>query len=185
LTSDVEPSPRIGDLRAEFFRTSGFGADGGESAKWVRYPVWGIPIVVPNVDARRRALRLHDLHHLATGYDTSWTGESEIAAWELGAGCHGYAAAWALNVAAFSIGVVIAPRRLWRAFVRGRSSRTLYRHHWTDEYLAWRLSEMREFLGLSGSTKPPTLGDRALFLVWALPVFGVAAAVVAGAMALV
>jgi hypothetical protein len=183
--SDSDPSARIGDLRAEFFRTSGFGDDGGEAAKWVRYPLWGIDIVVPNVESRRRALRLHDLHHLVTGYDTSWTGESEIAAWELGAGCHGYGAAWVLNAAAFSIGVVIAPRRPWRAFVRGRGSSTLYRHGWSDAYLGWRLDEMRAFLGLGGGVARATFGDRALFLVCALPVIGVATAIIALAVRLV
>ncbi|AUX38490.1 uncharacterized protein SOCE836_107340 [Sorangium cellulosum] len=27
------------------------------------------------------------MHHVPTGYDTSTTGEFEISAWELGAGC--------------------------------------------------------------------------------------------------
>lgn len=177
MTGDVTPPDQIGDLRAEFFRSSGFGVDGGESARWVRYPVWGLSIVLPNVESRRRALRLHDLHHLATGYETSWTGEAEIAAWELAAGCHGYAAAWALNLVAFSIGVVIAPRRVWHAFVRGRSSTTLYRHHWNDAYLEWRLDEMRAFLGLAVPPRPPIAGDRLRFGLSTLP-FVVAAAVV-------
>jgi hypothetical protein len=139
----------IGELRAEYFRQRGFPADGGSSARWVRYPLFGGHIVLPNVKSRQRALPLHDLHHLVTGYDTSWRGEAEIAAWELAAGCHGYVAAWVLNLAAFAIGVVIAPRRLWRAFVRGRASTTLYRHHWSDRYLSMRLAELRELLGVA------------------------------------
>jgi hypothetical protein len=54
-----------------------------------------------------------------------------------------------LNVAAFTIGVVIAPRRTWRAFVRGRGSATLYRYHWNDRYLAMRLADLRELLGVT------------------------------------
>ena len=60
-------------------------------------------------------MRLHDLHHIATGYDTSWTGEAEIAAWELASGCRGYVAAWVLDLASIPLGLVIAPRRLLRA----------------------------------------------------------------------
>jgi hypothetical protein len=76
----------IGELRAEYFRQRGFPADGGSSARWVRYPLFGGHVVLPNVKSRQRALPLHDLHHLVTGYDTSWRGEAEIAAWELAAG---------------------------------------------------------------------------------------------------
>ncbi|HUQ84203.1 MAG TPA: hypothetical protein VM076_23835 [Gemmatimonadaceae bacterium] len=163
------PDDRVGSLRTQFFRAEGFADDGGSSARWVRYPLWRINLVLPNVAARRRALPLHDLHHLATGYGTSWTGEAEIAAWELGAGCHGYVAAWALNMAAFSIGLVIAPRRLWRAFIRGRGASTLYRHHWRDAYLEWRLADLRAFLGLNAPPRNPTPRDALLFATFALP----------------
>jgi hypothetical protein len=182
---DPQPDDRIGTLRAEFFRAGGFAPDGGSSARWVRYPVGPVGVVVPNVAARRRALPLHDLHHLATGYDTSWTGEAEIAAWELGAGCHGYAAAWVLNAAAFTIGLAIAPRRLWRAFVRGRSSTTLYRHHWRDEYLDWRVADLRTFLGADASPRVASVGDALRFAAWTIPGLTVIAAfVVAAAVAL-
>lgn len=149
VTGVEDPEATIAELRAGYFRKQGFPSDGGSSARWVRYPLWGGHVVLPNVTARKLALPLHDLHHLVTGYDTSWTGEAEIAAWELAAGCHGYVAAWVLNVAAFTIGVVIAPRRTWRAFVRGRGSATLYRYHWDDRYLAMRLADLRELLGVT------------------------------------
>jgi hypothetical protein len=181
MTHDPNAPERVGALRAEFFRARGLSADGGESARWVRYPVGPVHLALPNVAARRRALPLHDLHHLATGYDTSWTGEAEIAAWELGAGCHRYVAAWALNLAAFSIGVVIAPRRVWRAFVRGRSATSLYRHHWRDQYLEWRLDELRAFLGVTTHPRPVAVRDVALFAACALPVLGVVAALVSAA----
>ena len=175
---DPAPDNRVGAIRAQFFEAGGFAPDGGSSARWVKYPVGPVHVVLPNVSSRRRALPLHDLHHLATGYGTSWTGEAEIAAWELGAGCHGYIAPWVLNFAAFTIGLVIAPRRLWRAFVRGRSGTTLYRHHWRNEYLEWRLSELQAFLGTDAPPRAPTLGDAFLFAVSALPGLMVVAAAV-------
>jgi hypothetical protein len=88
-------------------------------------------------------------------------------------------AAWALNIAAFSIGLVIAPRRLWRAFVRGRSGTTLYRHHWQNEYLDWHLHELQAFLGADAPPRVPTLGDAFLFAVFALPGFVIAGAAIA------
>ena len=172
---------RVGTIRARFFEAGGFAPDGGSSARWVKYPVGRVHLVLPNVSARRRALPLHDLHHLATGYDTSWTGEAEIAAWELGAGRHGYVAPWVLNIAAFTIGLVIAPRRLWRAFVRGRSGTTLYRHHWRDEYLDWRLSELQAFLGADARPRVATPGDAVLFAAFTVPgltIVGIAIAAV-------
>lgn len=181
---DSPPDDRIGTLRAQFFREQGFDADGGSSSRWVRYPLWGVDLVLPNVAARRRALPLHDLHHLATGYDTSWTGEAEIAAWELGAGCHAYAAAWALNMAAFTIGLAIAPRRVWWAFVRGRGGTTLYRDEWRDEYLDWRLRELRAFLGVDGAPHVATPGDAFRFASCALPGVGVVGLLVAAMRAL-
>jgi hypothetical protein len=87
-----------------------------------------VPVWFPNTDARRRAVRLHDLHHLATGYETSLVGEAEIGAWELAGGCKRYPAAWVLNIAAVLLGLLVAPRCTWRAFLRGRHSETLYPH---------------------------------------------------------
>lgn len=169
MTERDAASDRVGTLRTRFFQAEGYPNDGGSSSRWVRYPLGRVHLVLPNVAARRRALPLHDLHHLATGYATSWTGESEIAAWELGAGCHGYAAAWALNLAAFTIGLAIAPRRLWRAFIRGRAGTTLYHHHWRDEYLEWRLEELQAFVGLTNPPRAPSGGDAARFAAFALP----------------
>src|SRR5262245_66055231 len=62
--------------------------------RWVRIQVGPVPLFFPNTGARRKAVPLHDLHHVATGYATDWRGEAEISAWELGAGCGRYWAAW-------------------------------------------------------------------------------------------
>ena len=42
-------------------------------------------------------MRYHDLHHILTEYDTTWTGEAEVSAWELATGCKNYLAAWILD----------------------------------------------------------------------------------------
>lgn len=82
------------------------------------------------------------------GYATTWTGEGEIAAWELGAGCGRYYAAWVLNLGAFAVGLVIAPRRTYRAFVRGRRSTTLYRTGVPADLARRDVAELRALLQL-------------------------------------
>ncbi len=107
-------------------------------------PVW---FPLPNPKARSRVLPLHDLHHIATGYDTSWRGEAEIAAWELAAGCGRYVVPWVLNLAVSGVGLFIAPKRLWRAFVRGRHCTTLYSDPQTPD-LDTTVGELRHQLRL-------------------------------------
>lgn len=136
------------EARAQYFRENGLGEDGDYSKRFVKVKVGPVPMWFPNTDARRRAVRLHDLHHIATGYDTSWVGEAEIAAWELSSGCGDYYAAWVLNAVAAIIGVFLAPRRMWRAFIRGRHRTNLYNlnvdEHWLDE----TIETVRKRLGI-------------------------------------
>jgi hypothetical protein len=83
--------------RALFFRDAKLGPDGGYSDRWVRVETIPIPFYFPNWPSRVAAARLHDLHHIATDYETDWPGEAEIAAWEIASGCARYHAAWILN----------------------------------------------------------------------------------------
>lgn len=138
----------VREARARYYRANDFPSDGGYSASHVRYAVPGGHLTLPNVEARRRALPLHDLLHIATCYDTTWRGEGEIGAWELASGAYGYAAVWVLSLAAFSAGLLLAPRSLWRAFVRGSACDTLYRHDWNDEWLQLTVRELRAMLRL-------------------------------------
>jgi len=135
--------------RAQYFRENGLDEDGGYSKRWVKVQVGYIPMWFPNTDARRRAVWLHDLHHIVTGYDTSWVGEAEIAAWELGSGCRDYYAAWLLNAAAVIVGVFIAPRRVWRAFIRGRQCTSLYNLNVDERCLDQTVDTVRKRLGIA------------------------------------
>ncbi|MCA9599858.1 MAG: hypothetical protein KC776_41415 [Myxococcales bacterium] len=113
-------------LRDEYFRSNGFGEDGGYSAAWVDFKLGPIPFPFPNSPARRKAVPYHDLHHLLTGYGTDFLSELEISAWEIGAGCKNVWIAWHLNLSGMATGAALIPRRVFRAFVRGRRSETLY-----------------------------------------------------------
>jgi hypothetical protein len=144
----------LADARRQFFAASGFDQDGGYTKplfwlglKWFRVPV-------PNTAGRVRAVRLHDLHHIATGYPTTWQGEAEIAAWELAGGCGAYLEAWVLNLYAFVVGIFIAPRALWQAFLRGRLCRNLYEIGFQEEGLQAPVGDLRWRLGLLRSEVP-------------------------------
>ena len=156
----------IGDARAQYFAENNFG-DGGYSASWVKVQAGPIPIYFPNTAARIRAVRLHDVHHVATGYDTTWTGEAEIAGWEIAPGCADHYAAWQLNLQAMAIGLVIAPRKVYRAFVRGRHTNNLYREEFNEKILSLTVGELRQRLSLTAPLPPLTSRDNAAFAGWA------------------
>lgn len=152
--------------RAEYFAANGF-SDAEYNDPWVKLGKLGpVPIAFPNSASRKRAVPLHDLHHVATGYPTTWTGEAEISAWEIAAGCTDHWAAWVLNTGAFGYGVVLAPRRTYRAFMRGRRSKTLYYTGWSDALLELSVGELRERLALSGGQERPSWRDRVAFAAW-------------------
>lgn len=154
------------EARQRYFETWGFG-DGGYDATWVELKkVAGIPLGFPNTEARRRAVKLHDIHHALTGYAADWTGEAEIGAWEVGAGCGGHLAAWILNLSALQYGVFIAPRAVLHAMARGRRGRSLYAAPELDErILDERVDAVRARLGLD-ATIAPGLGDVAALAGW-------------------
>lgn len=162
---EYEDALRVRDARARYFESNGFG-EGGYDAKWVKLALGPIPFAFPNSAARVRAVRLHDLHHVATGYDTNVLGEAEIGAWEIGSSCRGFVAAWILNLYAMQLGLWINPAAVFRAFVRGRHTGNLYRGEWDEALLEARVGELRERLGLSAPAPEATGIDRAAFLGW-------------------
>jgi hypothetical protein len=165
--SQTVVSQSVRDARDAYFAANKF-SDATYSDAWVKLRVGPIPFAFPNSRSRKRAIPLHDLHHVATGYTTSLVGEAEIGAWEIGGGCTNYWAAWVLNAIAFGWGLALAPRRTFRAFVRGRHARTLYRDGWDDHLLVLTVVELRAKLGLAGARDgaPATLGDVATFAGW-------------------
>jgi hypothetical protein len=157
----------VGEARAQYFARAGFPPDGGYAAKFVALGKFGpIPIGFPNTDSRRRAVPLHDLHHVATGYGTDWAGEGEISAWEIGAGCGPYPAAWFINLGGMVVGWLVSPGRTFRAFVRGRHSRSLYAEGFSEALLRERVGGLRTRLRLDRPESAATPADRASYALW-------------------
>lgn len=148
----------MSSARARYYEVNGFGADGGDSLDWVPLDIFGLTIKIPNTEGRRRAVRIHDLHHIVTGYQTDLVGESEIAAWELASGCLRWPAATVLNLFALAIGMVLAPARMVRAWARGRQTRNLYGENGVDHLLPREVEEVQASLGLNRAT-PVRLRD--------------------------
>jgi hypothetical protein len=168
--------------RAAFFEDSGLGANGGYDARWVRVEAKPFPVFFPNTRGRVAAAKLHDLHHVATEYATDWPGEAEIAAWEIAGGCGPYGWAWVLNLSALAVGLVIAPRRVFQAFVRGRRSRNLYHDAVAESDLGdVTVGALRERLGVRVENERARPSDAAAFMMWC----AVAVASHAGAITLV
>jgi len=165
--SDAIAALTVGQARTQYFADAGFPADGGYAAKFVKLGQLGpIPLGFPNSDARRKAVVLHDLHHVATGYKTDWTGEAEISAWEIASGCGRLWFAWYINLQGMLMGWFVNPGATWRAWVRGRHSRNLYREGLSDAVLGETVGGLRARLGLDRPVPAPSGVDRASYAFW-------------------
>ena len=161
------PGLTLGEARARLFALGGLGEDGGYGDAWVVVRLWRIPLAFPNTDGRRRAVRFHDLHHVLTEYPTTWRGEFEISAWEVAGGVRRYWVGWLLDLLGFACGLVVCPRAVYRAFVRGRHSTNLYGDEWDESILGRRVGELRRRLGLDADEARATRDDKVSFVFWA------------------
>jgi hypothetical protein len=164
--SKYSPELTLRDARERYFELNDFPG-GGYEDRWVKVKVGFFPIWFPNVPSRKRAVRYHDLHHILTEYETTWRGEAEIGAWEVATGGAGAAVGWLLDLLAFAVGLVIHPRGVYRAFVRGRHSANLFREKFDDALLAQRVGATRRELRLDDDVRAAA-GDRAAFVAWSL-----------------
>jgi hypothetical protein len=135
------------EARDSYFERNGFTAD-AYSAPTFTIKLLGIPFTFPSTANRKRALPLHDFHHILTGYGTSFIGEAEIGAWELRAGCNSLVTYW-LNGSGAILGLFISPRRVCRAFLAARGQRSLYRDSTPyASLLQMSVGELREKIGI-------------------------------------
>lgn len=162
----------IAELLPEFYKKYNLGTDGGQSSGSVRIELTKkIILYFPNFKARKKAVLKHDIHHLVTGYPSTFKGETEIGAWEIGSGCKKYWAAWLLDMSGLMTGVLFNPWGVLKAYARGRRTKNLYYQIVTDELaLKKSVSELQKLLLLDKFSKNtlPSFPDILLFLFVAL-----------------
>ncbi|MCO4773188.1 MAG: hypothetical protein KDA24_24355 [Deltaproteobacteria bacterium] len=164
MPAQPPPPQTVRSARAAFFTQNDFG-DGGYDQEFAEAQFGPLAYRVPNPEPRANALRLHDLHHVVTGYETDWRGEAEISAWELASGLGAQPWAWMIMLWGMFTGLVLAPRVTVRAFLRGRRSRNLYGRPFDSALLDQDLVSLKTELGLVPSGADPwdnaSWGERA------------------------
>jgi hypothetical protein len=167
-----QPQMSLREARALYFAANGFGQDGGYEDTLIKVKIWRIPVWLPNTKGRRKAVRLHDLHHVLTEYPTTWRGEAEISAWEIAAGgLYRYYSGWVLDLMNVAQGLVVNPIGTYRAFLRGRHSANLYSVQFSEELLGNSVDELRCRLRLHERPVPASWKDRLAFVVCAFAGF--------------
>ncbi len=110
------------EARERYFARAGFSAT-TYVERYIEVPFAGRVVRLPNVKARRDAVRVHDLNHIIGGFGTDWLGEAMAGGFELGMGTGRYWVGWLLNAAVLSMGLARAPRAVVSSFARGRATR--------------------------------------------------------------
>ena len=91
------------------------------------FTIGPVTIPFPNFSWRRAAIQRHDLHHMLTGYPFTMRGEFQVATWEFAAGRYPHWGATLLLLPLVVIGLLWSPAAIWRAFMKGRREKSLYR----------------------------------------------------------
>lgn len=140
---------RVRDALAVYLTENGFSADAYESPTTTG-SLLGKKFAVPNPPSHRRAIRVHDLHHVATGFGTDHAGEGELSAWQARRGLRGVGAyVVAIVLMNTTVGLVFAPRRTLAAFKAAGTGRSLFDEEVEYEMLLdLSVGQLRAFLGL-------------------------------------
>jgi hypothetical protein len=137
--------------RDAYLDENGFTIEAYEASK-TPASFLGIDFSVPNTPRHRWAIKLHDLHHVATGFGTDPAGEGEISAWELRRGGMRELGPYVggLVLIGVAMGLAFAPRRTLRAFRAATPGVSLFndREHSYDELLGLSVGELRTLLGI-------------------------------------
>ena len=157
----------VRDARTQYFRVNKLG-DGGYTDRWIRFKSGPLTLFLPNAQARIRAVRFHDVHHVLTEYPTSWSGEAGISAWEIASDCTHNSVAWFINLQVMAIGLLLNPVAEYRAFIRGRHCTNLYRSELNDALFSTSIGALRHRLGLTTLLSRTRGSDRLAFVGWSL-----------------
>lgn len=163
------------ELLPVFYKQYGLDNDGGQSSRYVKIELTKkINLYFPNFDARRKAVLKHDIHHIATGYTSTFKGETEIGAWEIASGCRHYWVAFVLDMHAMMIGILFNPVGVYKAFLKGRKTYNLYRDTYSDDQLVrMPISKIKESLLLNNYSDRTKAGMTDILLFSVTILFGI------------
>jgi hypothetical protein len=149
LAHPLPASMRVRDARNVYLAENGFTVEAYD-APTTSGSFLGIKLAVPNPPPHRRAIRLHDLHHVATGFGTDHAGEAEISAWQARRGLRGTGMYVTTIVMANALlGVVFAPRRTLVALRSSGAGSSLFTMTIDYESILERtVGELREMLAI-------------------------------------
>ncbi|MGH7710715.1 MAG: hypothetical protein ACREOG_05495 [Gemmatimonadaceae bacterium] len=170
MTAVSHDSLSIGDALARHYVDHNLPNDGGEHEPWFRVRVGRWTIRLPNPPARQRAVFFHDVNHIITGYNTTFSdGEMLIAGYELASGCGPFWMAWLINLGMFALGLVVCPRPMFQAFVRGRRASSIYTRTEDRATLsAMTVAALKRMSRVDVVSPPATVQDRVRFAGWAI-----------------
>lgn len=145
----IDPQMTVEEALTVFFGAEHLGREAYEDA--VNYATIGpITFPFPNPAARRRIVYLHDVNHILSGYDTSWGGEGEVSAWELASGFPKHCwIGYFYAPLTFMAGLFVAPRRMWKAWKRGRREKNAcYAQLTREQMMRTRVADLRKLLSI-------------------------------------
>ena len=115
-----------------------------------RLKVWPMRLIPKSL---RDWLKVHDAHHLITGYSTDLAGEAEIAVWALPRnGLNFGAGSWVLpfltaadSIDPILIGLILTPKRIINAWRKGKVEYSLHKLD-SELVLAMEFDEARRYV---------------------------------------
>ena len=136
-TPAASDSMMVGDALAAYWVAHELPPDGGAADPVFHVRIGPFTVPLPNPPGRRRAVVFHDVNHLVTGYNTTFSqGEMIIAGFEVGARCGPYSIVWYINLGMMALGILFRPRA-----PGGRSPRQARR--WTGSCVVRRMGRDR------------------------------------------
>ncbi|MBP6385657.1 MAG: hypothetical protein KA313_00735 [Pseudarcicella sp.] len=164
----------VGEILQHFYATNDFGEDGGkhQNIAWIKFGFFSIPI--PNTEARKNNVYLHDVNHIVTGYPTTWKGETAISAWEIAAG--GWKKLyfpWLLTLWAMGLGICFFTKSTIKAFYEGLTKRhSLHIYLTKSEMMQLSVSELKQrFQNHPNSHQNLFIWSIVSVIVFLLPIF--------------
>lgn len=141
---------RIEEALQLFFLQYNIAPDGGVNDKWIKLKLGKLNIPFPNLEGRKKAILIHDTHHILTGYQPVWKGEAALGAWEVSSGCGKYLTAWILDMGIFALGLFLFPKTIFNAFIRGRGVKNFFAGNYSQQQrMQLTVGEARHLLKLN------------------------------------